>query len=128
MWCSLGAACAQPLLPLPEKPASASSKKTPGVPEVPERMCCSTCGQVFGSREEQVSGAGWPAGGGSVAARVLLQRLSPSAPAPQSSAAQVLLESVTQTLHIIAYSVLYWREVVHAALYLFRLTVTWLTP
>lgn len=97
-----GAACAQPLLPLPGKPASASSEKTPGVPEVPERPCCSTCGQVFGSREEQVSGAGWPAGGGSVAARVLLWRLSPSAPAPQSSAAQVLLESVTQTLHIMA--------------------------
>ncbi|KAM9284289.1 tRNA endonuclease ANKZF1 isoform 2-T2 [Cariama cristata] len=37
-----------------EKPAAASSKeKAHGVPEVPERMCCSTCGQVFSSREEQ---------------------------------------------------------------------------
>ncbi|XP_014809566.1 PREDICTED: ankyrin repeat and zinc finger domain-containing protein 1 isoform X2 [Calidris pugnax] len=37
-----------------EKPAGASSEeKAHGVPEVPERMCCSTCGQVFGSREEQ---------------------------------------------------------------------------
>lgn len=60
-----GAACAQPLLPLPEKPTSASSEeKAPGVPEVPERMCCSTCGQVFGSREEQVSAARWSVGAG----------------------------------------------------------------
>ncbi|XP_052648515.1 ankyrin repeat and zinc finger domain-containing protein 1 isoform X1 [Harpia harpyja] len=37
-----------------EKPTGASGKeKAHGVPEVPERMCCSTCGQVFGSREEQ---------------------------------------------------------------------------
>ncbi|KAM6079926.1 tRNA endonuclease ANKZF1 isoform 3-T3 [Theristicus caerulescens] len=37
-----------------EKPADASSEENAhGVPEVPERMCCSTCGQVFGSREEQ---------------------------------------------------------------------------
>ncbi|XP_009882399.1 PREDICTED: ankyrin repeat and zinc finger domain-containing protein 1 [Charadrius vociferus] len=37
-----------------EKPAPTSSEEKPhGVPEVPERMCCSTCGQVFGSREEQ---------------------------------------------------------------------------
>ncbi|XP_005234380.2 ankyrin repeat and zinc finger domain-containing protein 1 isoform X1 [Falco peregrinus] len=37
-----------------EKPAATSSEeKAHGVPEVPERMCCSTCGQVFGSREEQ---------------------------------------------------------------------------
>ncbi|KFQ59419.1 Ankyrin repeat and zinc finger domain-containing protein 1, partial [Pelecanus crispus] len=37
-----------------EKPADASSEeKAHGVPEVPERMCCSTCGQVFSSREEQ---------------------------------------------------------------------------
>ncbi|XP_076198940.1 tRNA endonuclease ANKZF1 isoform X2 [Aptenodytes patagonicus] len=37
-----------------EKPADASSEeKARRVPEVPERMCCSTCGQVFGSREEQ---------------------------------------------------------------------------
>ncbi|XP_074729536.1 tRNA endonuclease ANKZF1 isoform X1 [Strix uralensis] len=37
-----------------EKPAAASSEeRAPGVPEVPERMCCSTCGQVFCSREEQ---------------------------------------------------------------------------
>ncbi|XP_009460439.1 PREDICTED: ankyrin repeat and zinc finger domain-containing protein 1 [Nipponia nippon] len=39
---------------LAEKPADASSEeKAHGVPEVPERMCCSTCGQVFSSREEQ---------------------------------------------------------------------------
>lgn len=50
-----GAACAQSFL-LPEKPADASSEeKARRVPEVPERMCCLTCGQVFGSREEQVS-------------------------------------------------------------------------
>ncbi|KAJ7405261.1 ankyrin repeat and zinc finger domain-containing protein 1 isoform X1 [Willisornis vidua] len=37
-----------------EKPAATSCEnKVHGVPEVPERMCCSTCGQVFGSREEQ---------------------------------------------------------------------------
>ncbi|KFW80141.1 Ankyrin repeat and zinc finger domain-containing protein 1, partial [Manacus vitellinus] len=37
-----------------EKPAAASCKeKVHEVPEMPERMCCSTCGQVFGSREEQ---------------------------------------------------------------------------
>ncbi|XP_027534608.1 ankyrin repeat and zinc finger domain-containing protein 1 isoform X2 [Neopelma chrysocephalum] len=37
-----------------EKPAATSCKeKVHEVPEVPERMCCSTCGQVFGSREEQ---------------------------------------------------------------------------
>ncbi|XP_072730047.1 tRNA endonuclease ANKZF1 isoform X3 [Ciconia boyciana] len=37
-----------------EKPAVASSEEQAhGVPEVPERMCCSTCGQVFGSRKEQ---------------------------------------------------------------------------
>ncbi|XP_051478727.1 ankyrin repeat and zinc finger domain-containing protein 1 isoform X2 [Apus apus] len=37
-----------------EKPTATSSEEKPlGVPEVPERMCCSTCGQVFGSREEQ---------------------------------------------------------------------------
>ncbi|XP_057883504.1 serine/threonine-protein kinase 16 isoform X2 [Melospiza georgiana] len=37
-----------------EKPAAASCEEKPhGVTEVPERMCCLTCGQVFGSREEQ---------------------------------------------------------------------------
>ncbi|KFP51321.1 Ankyrin repeat and zinc finger domain-containing protein 1, partial [Cathartes aura] len=37
-----------------EKPAATSNEgKAHGVPEVPERMCCSTCGQVFSSREEQ---------------------------------------------------------------------------
>ncbi|KAM9286994.1 tRNA endonuclease ANKZF1 [Morus bassanus] len=37
-----------------EKPADASSEeKAHGVPEVPERMCCLTCGQAFASREEQ---------------------------------------------------------------------------
>ncbi|CAN8218681.1 unnamed protein product [Coccothraustes coccothraustes] len=37
-----------------EKPAAAScEEKAHGVAEVPERMCCLTCGQVFGSREEQ---------------------------------------------------------------------------
>ncbi|KFQ06619.1 Ankyrin repeat and zinc finger domain-containing protein 1, partial [Leptosomus discolor] len=37
-----------------ENPTAASSeKKAHGVPEVPERMGCSTCGQAFGSREEQ---------------------------------------------------------------------------
>ncbi|KAM6332529.1 tRNA endonuclease ANKZF1 [Podargus strigoides] len=36
-----------------EKPRATSSKKAHKVPEVPERMCCSTCGQVFSSREEQ---------------------------------------------------------------------------
>ncbi|XP_059676680.1 tRNA endonuclease ANKZF1 [Gavia stellata] len=37
-----------------KKPAAANSEeKAHGVTEVPERMCCSTCGQVFGSREEQ---------------------------------------------------------------------------
>ncbi|XP_064307454.1 tRNA endonuclease ANKZF1 isoform X2 [Phalacrocorax carbo] len=37
-----------------EKPVGASSKeKAREVPEVPERMCCLTCGQVFASREEQ---------------------------------------------------------------------------
>ncbi|KAM6131832.1 tRNA endonuclease ANKZF1 isoform 2-T2 [Phoenicopterus ruber ruber] len=37
-----------------DKPVSTGSEeKARGVPEVPERMCCSTCGQVFGSREEQ---------------------------------------------------------------------------
>ncbi|KAM6421215.1 tRNA endonuclease ANKZF1 [Rhynochetos jubatus] len=37
-----------------EKHADASSEENArGVPEVPGRMCCSTCGQVFGSREEQ---------------------------------------------------------------------------
>lgn len=50
------AACAQPFLVLPEEPAAAScEEKAHGVSEVPERMCCLTCGQVFGSREEQVS-------------------------------------------------------------------------
>ncbi|XP_009994570.1 PREDICTED: ankyrin repeat and zinc finger domain-containing protein 1 [Chaetura pelagica] len=40
-----------------EKPTATSSEEKPlGAPEVPERMCCSTCGQVFGSREEQGSG------------------------------------------------------------------------
>ncbi|XP_054685028.1 ankyrin repeat and zinc finger domain-containing protein 1 isoform X2 [Grus americana] len=34
-----------------EKPSS--EEKAQGVPEVPGRMCCLTCGQVFGSREEQ---------------------------------------------------------------------------
>lgn len=52
------AACAQPSLVLPEKSAAASCDEKPhGVAEVPERMCCLTCGQVFGSREEQVSRA-----------------------------------------------------------------------
>lgn len=52
------AACAQPLLVLPEKPAAPScEEKAHGVTEVPEKMCCLTCGQVFGSREEQVSWA-----------------------------------------------------------------------
>ncbi|KAM6070409.1 tRNA endonuclease ANKZF1 isoform 2-T2 [Chlamydotis macqueenii] len=36
-----------------EPTATGSEEKAHGVPEVPERMCCSTCGQVFGSREEQ---------------------------------------------------------------------------
>uniref|UniRef100_A0A8C5J7T1 Ankyrin repeat and zinc finger peptidyl tRNA hydrolase 1 n=1 Tax=Junco hyemalis TaxID=40217 RepID=A0A8C5J7T1_JUNHY len=37
-----------------EKPAAASCEEKPyGVTEVSERMCCLTCGQVFGSREEQ---------------------------------------------------------------------------
>ncbi|XP_030310418.1 ankyrin repeat and zinc finger domain-containing protein 1 isoform X2 [Calypte anna] len=37
-----------------EKPTVASSEeKLIGVPEVLERMCCSTCRQVFSSREEQ---------------------------------------------------------------------------
>ncbi|KAM6397290.1 tRNA endonuclease ANKZF1 isoform 2-T2 [Pluvialis apricaria] len=37
-----------------EKPAATTSEEKPrGVPEVPERMCCLTCGQEFGSREEQ---------------------------------------------------------------------------
>ncbi|XP_023786913.1 ankyrin repeat and zinc finger domain-containing protein 1 isoform X1 [Cyanistes caeruleus] len=37
-----------------EKPAAAScEEKAHGVTEVAERMCCLTCGQVFGSREEQ---------------------------------------------------------------------------
>lgn len=50
------AACAQPALVLPEKPAAPScEEKAHGVTEVPEKMCCLTCGQVFGSREEQVS-------------------------------------------------------------------------
>lgn len=70
-----GAACAQAFLLLPEKPAATSSEEKPhGVPEVPERMCCLTCGQVFGSREEQVSGA----------CTALLQSLSPSAVQPSA--------------------------------------------
>ncbi|XP_062354027.1 tRNA endonuclease ANKZF1 [Cinclus cinclus] len=36
-----------------EKPAAPSCEKAHGVGEVPEKMCCLTCGQVFGSREEQ---------------------------------------------------------------------------
>ncbi|KAM6348153.1 tRNA endonuclease ANKZF1 [Alca torda] len=37
-----------------EKPgATSSEEKVHGVSEVPERMGCLTCGQVFGSREEQ---------------------------------------------------------------------------
>ncbi|XP_063256774.1 tRNA endonuclease ANKZF1 isoform X3 [Prinia subflava] len=37
-----------------EKPAAPScEEKAYGVTEVPEKMCCLTCGQVFGSREEQ---------------------------------------------------------------------------
>ncbi|XP_057223572.1 ankyrin repeat and zinc finger domain-containing protein 1 isoform X2 [Malurus melanocephalus] len=37
-----------------EKPAAPScEEKANGVTEVPERMCCLTCGQAFGSREEQ---------------------------------------------------------------------------
>ncbi|XP_061860441.1 tRNA endonuclease ANKZF1 isoform X2 [Colius striatus] len=37
-----------------EKPVVTSSEeKAPRVPEVPERMYCSTCRQAFGSREEQ---------------------------------------------------------------------------
>ncbi|XP_015490569.1 ankyrin repeat and zinc finger domain-containing protein 1 isoform X1 [Parus major] len=37
-----------------EKPAAPScEEKAHGVAEVAERMCCLTCGQVFGSREEQ---------------------------------------------------------------------------
>ncbi|KAM7049726.1 tRNA endonuclease ANKZF1 isoform 1-T1 [Acridotheres tristis] len=37
-----------------EKPAAPSyEEKAHGVAEVPEKMCCLTCGQVFGSREEQ---------------------------------------------------------------------------
>ncbi|TRZ27062.1 hypothetical protein HGM15179_000107 [Zosterops borbonicus] len=37
-----------------EKPAAPSyEEKAHGVTEVPEKMCCLTCGQVFGSREEQ---------------------------------------------------------------------------
>ncbi|XP_010288812.1 PREDICTED: ankyrin repeat and zinc finger domain-containing protein 1, partial [Phaethon lepturus] len=35
------------------KPADASSEKAHRVSEVPEQMCCLTCGQVFSSREEQ---------------------------------------------------------------------------
>ncbi|XP_057223571.1 ankyrin repeat and zinc finger domain-containing protein 1 isoform X1 [Malurus melanocephalus] len=39
---------------LVEKPAAPScEEKANGVTEVPERMCCLTCGQAFGSREEQ---------------------------------------------------------------------------
>lgn len=38
-----------------EKPAALScEEKAHGVAEVPERMCCLTCGQMFGSREEQI--------------------------------------------------------------------------
>lgn len=38
-----------------EKPAALScEEKAHGVTEVPERMCCLTCGQMFGSREEQI--------------------------------------------------------------------------
>ncbi|XP_009069278.1 PREDICTED: ankyrin repeat and zinc finger domain-containing protein 1 [Acanthisitta chloris] len=45
---------AEPALVSHEKPATTSCEdKACGVPEVPERMCCLTCGQVFGSREEQ---------------------------------------------------------------------------
>ncbi|XP_065606525.1 tRNA endonuclease ANKZF1 [Cyrtonyx montezumae] len=37
-----------------EKPAAThGGEKAGAIPEVPERMCCSTCGQEFGSREEQ---------------------------------------------------------------------------
>ncbi|OXB69218.1 hypothetical protein ASZ78_011338 [Callipepla squamata] len=37
-----------------EKPAATHGGEKAGtIPEVPERMCCSTCGQEFGSREEQ---------------------------------------------------------------------------
>ncbi|KAI1237247.1 hypothetical protein IHE44_0014505 [Lamprotornis superbus] len=37
-----------------EKPSALScEEKAHGVAEVPEKMCCLTCGQVFGSREEQ---------------------------------------------------------------------------
>lgn len=55
---AFGAACAQPFLVLTEKPAAPScEEKALGVTEVPEKMCCLTCGQVFGSREEQVSRA-----------------------------------------------------------------------
>ncbi|XP_026707884.1 ankyrin repeat and zinc finger domain-containing protein 1 isoform X2 [Athene cunicularia] len=36
--------------PAPGSHAASSEERAPGVPE---RMCCSTCGQVFGSREEQ---------------------------------------------------------------------------
>ncbi|OXB77097.1 UNVERIFIED_CONTAM: hypothetical protein H355_007744 [Colinus virginianus] len=51
-----GALCgaAQPCLLLSEKPAATHGGEKAGtIPEVPERMCCSTCGQEFGSREEQ---------------------------------------------------------------------------
>ncbi|XP_068263777.1 tRNA endonuclease ANKZF1 isoform X1 [Nyctibius grandis] len=45
---------AEPVPGSHEEPTAASSEeKAHGVPEVPERMCCSTCGQVFSSREEQ---------------------------------------------------------------------------
>jgi len=47
---------AQPCLLLSEKPAATRGGEKAGtVPEVPERMCCLTCGQEFSSREEQVS-------------------------------------------------------------------------
>lgn len=57
-----GSTCAQPFLLLPDKPTAAGSEeKAHGVHAVPERMCCSTCEQVFSSREEQVSRAEKPA-------------------------------------------------------------------
>ncbi|XP_066046216.1 tRNA endonuclease ANKZF1-like isoform X4 [Chamaea fasciata] len=48
------AGAAEPAPVSHEKPAAPScEEKARGVTEVPEKMCCLTCGQVFGSREEQ---------------------------------------------------------------------------
>ncbi|KAM6129581.1 tRNA endonuclease ANKZF1 [Pterocles gutturalis] len=51
---AVDAEAAEPLPGSREKHADASSKEEAGgVPEGLERMCCTTCGQAFGSREEQ---------------------------------------------------------------------------